>query len=445
VRAVDLQLDVPSGRWHTAVREFRQHLRETLGTQAFYAAGLALQKGLPYFIIPLLLRLYGDRIYASYVLFYSTTLMFSNVLALAMPNSVIVFWHAEQDKQGLASTYFGLLGLTQAGMSALLALPLFIIYRRSFGNDQALLFTLCALVFAALYNLNTFLTGVCRARCYSKSYFNAQLIAALTVIGAVIGLRRWPRVEALILAFMLSLMAQNLGLFGVIREYLGKVIHHFDRRLARRILLYSLPLVPHIGATLFYYWIDKYLVRQFFPAPQFSEFVITFQYASMQVFFSQVFALHTFPLVCRLVADGEDAKMRSVVRTYNILLVGLGAAWMAALLLLEWIGAPLRLNTAGVLLLGIAFMLWNIASNYVNVLWARFRTAAVTVVSIAAGVILLVVLLVGSGLRNINVCYFAHLACAASATCAFAALDRHYGRIRARASVPPVQTPYMMD
>jgi O-antigen/teichoic acid export membrane protein len=442
-------LVLPVGRlhakWQAAVAELCRHLHKTLSTQAFYAVGLALQKGLPYLLIPVLVRFYGDHTYAAYVLFYSTTLMFANVLALAMPNSVIVFWHAEPDKQGLAQTYLGLLTLTQAGMSALLTLPLFAVYRRSFGTKQALLFTLCALVFAVFYNVNTFLTGVCRACSYSKSYFNAQVIAALVLAGALAGLRRWPGIEALILAFMLSLAAQNLYLLAAIREYLGKLRRHIDRQLAKRILLYSLALVPHIGVTLFYYWIDKYLVRQFFPARQFSEFVITFQYAFMQSFFAQVLALHAFPLICRLIADEEDAAMRSIVRTYNILFVVLGAGWVGTLLLLQYLGCELRVDTLGMVLLGAGFMVWNIASNYMNVLWARLRAVAVAVISMSAGLLLLIVLEVGCRLQNIGLCYMAHLVCALAATSALVTLSRHCRVVAGRSSAQPMQVSSMTD
>ena len=415
-----------SWSWANLLDDVRAHLRESLGVQSYFAAGLALQKGLPYLLIPLLIRLYGDHTYASYVLFYASTLMFANLLAMAVPNSIITFWYAEKDKASLSWTYIFLLLTAQAALALVLSVGVFYVYGRSFGRPQAAALALVGLVFAFLYNFNTFLTGVCRARDYSKSYFRGQVIAGITLVAGVVLLRHWPRLEVLISMFMLSLLCQNLYLLDSLREYLQHSAPCFDVRLAKRVLAYSLPLIPHLEATVFYYWVDKFLVRQYFSDVQFSQFTISFQYAFAQSFFAQVFAMHTFPLICRLVAQRDESRLRFVIRSYNLLLAALGALWIAGILLLQWFGLRLRISPIGFLVLGCSFLIWNIAGNYINVLWARFRTPSVTAVMIGAGTVLLGTFLGGCWLRSLLLCYVSHLTCATAALAGFLLLERTY-------------------
>jgi len=400
------------------------HLCESLGAQSYYAVGLALQKGLPYLLIPLLIRLYGEQNYASYVLFYSSSLMYGNFISAAIPNSIIAFWYTESDKVSLSWTYMVLLLTCQIALALVSGGGVFWLFGRSFGGEQAALLTILGLAFALLYNFNTFLTGVCRARNDSKRYCFAQIVAGFVLVSGLLLVQRRSSLTTLIAMFMLSLACQNLCLLDGIRRYLRKSGIRFDSFLARRVLLYSLPLIPHVGATLFYFWIDKYLVRLNFSAAQFSQFTISLQYAFAQTFFGQVFAMHTFPLICKLVAERNESKLRSVIRAYNSVLVILGVAWIAGILLVQHVGFQLRVNASGFVVLGCAILVWNLASNYINVLWARYKTKAVAAIIITTGGVLIAILWAGCVAHNLMLCYWSHLIWAAAALFALGALER---------------------
>lgn len=410
----------PSG----LLRDTLTQIRQSMGVQSYYALGLALQKGLPYLLIPVLIRLYSDQTYASYVLFYSSTLMFANLIALAIPNSIIAFWYSEKDKASLSWTYILLLLSCQIVLALVLGAGAFYVFGKSFSWNQAALLTFLSFAFALLYNFNTFLTGICRARNYSKGYFLAQIIAGVVLVLGLIFLRRWPSPIALISMFMLSLACQNLYLAGSLRGYLSIEKIYFDFRLAKRVLAYSLPLIPYVGAILFYFWIDKYLVRLYFSAAQFGQFTISLQYAFAQTFFAQVFAMHTFPLTCQLVADRDHLKLRLMIRSYNFLLVGLGVACMVGIPLVQRMGLPLRVDVRGFILLSGAILLWNVSGNYANVLLARYKTLSVATVIMATGIILLITLVIGCWLHNLMLCYLSHLLWAAVVLIALLYLER---------------------
>ncbi len=413
--------------WINFLDEVSIHLRESLGTQSYYAVGLALQKGLPYLLIPLLIQIYGEQNYASYVLFYSSSLMFANFIGVAIPNTIIRFWYIESDKVSLSWTYFILLWSFQIALALVSGTGMFYLFVKSFGSEQAALLTVLGLAFAFLYNFNTFLTGVCRARSYSKRYLYAQVIASVALVSSMLLLRHMSGLTTLIVMFMLSLLWQNLYLLNAVREFLRASAIRFDSLLAKRVLIYSLPLIPHVGATLFYFWIDKYLVRLNFSSEQFSQFTISLQYAFAQVFFGQVFAMHTFPLICRLVAERNESKLRSVIRSYNSLLVVLGVVWIAGILLVQRLGFQLQVNLAGFVVLGCAILVWNLAGNYINVLWARDKTKAVAVIMMSTGGILIGILWAGCLVHNLKLCYWSHLIWAAAALLALGTLERSQG------------------
>jgi len=384
-------------------------LRKSFRPQLQFGVGLALQKGLPYVLIPFFLASFGEHTYSSYVLFSATTLMFTNLVALAIPNAIIPFWHSESDKPVLSWTVLQMLVVSQIGLSLIAAVGLFHIYRQSFGRNAAVSLVLLGLVLAMLANFNVFLTGVCRARQRSGSFLRAQLFAGVLFVITTVLLGKQQKLEVLIALFLLFLFCQNAYLLGSLAPYLRETRRLFDRAMAKRVLEYSLPLLPHLMATAFYFWVDKYLVERHFAASQFSQFVVSFQYAYAQAFVSQAFAMYTFPLFCQLVVEKQDAKLRSVVHTYNLIYAGLGILWVAGLLILQSLGVPLKINRTGFLILGAAFVLWNVASNYTNVLWARFRTSAVTLVMIAAGGILLAMLGLGCWMHLFVLCYLSHL------------------------------------
>jgi O-antigen/teichoic acid export membrane protein len=410
------------------VRQCWVHICETAGNQSYYAAGLVLQKGLPYLLIPLLVRLYGAHTYSSYVLFYTSTLMFANLLTLSVPNAIITFWYNEEDKSRLSWTFVLILGVSQFVLGLLLAFPAYLMYGQSFGSKEAILLTVAGFCFATVFNFNTFLTGVCRARNLSKAYFAAQIVASVTLISGVFLLSRWPHFEVLIILFLISLFSQDVYLLKSVWGYLISVKPSFDVRIARSVLAYSLPMLPHLEAVLFCYWVDKYLVRQYFSNIEFTRFTISFQYAFAQAFFAQVFAMHTFPLICQLVTEGNEVKLRAVIRAYNMLLTLLGIAWVGGVLLLQGLGVRLGIDPVGFSLLGAAFLIWNVTGNYINTLWARFRTRPVTGIMLSASVVLVATLAVGCAANRLFICYTAHLISAISALAGLVVLE--HSRVR---------------
>lgn len=74
------------------------------------------------------------------------------------------------------------------------------------------------------------------------------------------------------------------------------------------------------------------MVDLYFNPVSFSTFVVTFQFAFAQTMMSWLFALYNFPRICQLVVEDNYPTLRTVVRSYNLLMVMLRIAYSTAIL-----------------------------------------------------------------------------------------------------------------
>jgi O-antigen/teichoic acid export membrane protein len=402
---------VSSGSGRTAFLSFAwATLINSSSVQLYYGAGLGIQKGLPFLLIPILVHFYGDRTYASYVLFYNSVQVFAAVSTLAIPGSVIVFWYREDSKPRLVITYVTLILGSLIIVGSFSSLPLYHIYRSSFPRVLPGQLTVLGFLFMGLYACNMFLVSFCRATNRSRQFFIAQLIAAGVLVIAVLPRSQPASLTMLIGAFMTAWLVQDIYLGWELKRYLAApILRSYNSRLASEVLRFSLPLVIYNVAVLAAFWVDKYMVCIYFDPQQFAQFVLTFQYAFAQAFFGQVLSFYTFPLICRLLTTGDSAQLWRVVHVYDVLLVGIGLVYSAGLLAVHFWIYRLNINIFGFVLLSMAFVTDNVCVNYINVLFASRKTGLTMQIRLMGVAILAGVLALGCLLRRIELCYGSHL------------------------------------
>jgi O-antigen/teichoic acid export membrane protein len=385
-------------------------LKGSLGIQFYYALGMAVQKGVPFLILPLLIYFYGDHTYASYVLFYTTVQILGVFCSLAIPSSTVVFWYRKKNPQQFLVTYLSLLsGVFLLGGAVCIA-PIYLIYKSSLKGPQPIEMALLGLAFVGLYTFNQYFVSLYRATYSSKQFFIAQLVGAMVLLALVVPFHSPAVLSRLILAFLLSLLVQDLYLLYGVRPLLRHATWlDFDAALARSVLSFSLPLVVYNTIALFIYWIDKYMVSLYFDPASFSTFVVTFQFAFAQAIISQLFALYNFPRICELVAQGNHSKLRTVIHTYNILMLALGITYVVAVLVAHRYFHVFHIAVSGFIILSIAFLLSNLSTTYLNVLYAHAKTRNIVLIQAASSVFMLVTLMVGCLSHRIVLCYASHL------------------------------------
>jgi O-antigen/teichoic acid export membrane protein len=401
------------GRYRSLVSQMGSGLSEingSLSIQFYYGLGMAVQKGTPFLILPVLLYFYGDHTYASYVLFYTTVQIFGVLCSLAIPSSTVVFWYRRDDKQQFLVTYFLLLSGALLVAGTLCAVPLYYIYKSSIKSAQPVEMVLLGLAFVGLYNFNQYFVSLYRAMYSSKQFFIAQIVGAAVLLGMVIPRHPSAALSRLILAFLLSLLIQDLYLlYGVIPLLKHGTWRDFDLTLASSVLQFSLPLIIYNSITLLLYWVDKYMVDLYFDPASFSKFVVTFQFAFAQAMISQLFALYNFPRICQLVAEGNYSTLRAVIRTYNLLMLVLGMTYSAAILIAHAYFHIFHISVAGFITLSLAFLLSNLSTTYLNVLYAHARTPRIVLMQAVACGFMLIALTVGCLSHHIALCYASHV------------------------------------
>jgi len=401
------------GRYRSLVSQMGSSLSEikgSLGIQFYYGLGMAVQKGTPFLILPVLLYFYGDHTYASYVLFYTTVQIFGVLCSLAIPSSTVVFWYRRDDKRQFLVTYFLLLSGAFLAAGALCTIPMYYIYKSSLKSTPPLEMVLLGLAFVALYNFNQYFISLYRAMYSSKQFFIAQIIGAAVLLGVAIPLHPLAPLSRLILAFLLSLLIQDLYLlYGVIPLLKTGTWRDFDLTLASSVLQFSLPLIIYNSIVLLIFWIDKYMVALYFDPASFSIFVVTFQFAFAQAMISQLFALYNFPRICQLVSEGNYSSLRTVVRTYNLLILVLGITYSAAILIAHAYFHIFHISVSGFIILSLAFLLSNLSTTYLNVLYAHIKTKRVVAMQAIASSIMLIVLAAGCFWHQIVLCYTSHV------------------------------------
>jgi O-antigen/teichoic acid export membrane protein len=400
------------GRYRTLVSQMGSGLSEikgSLGIQFYYGLGMAVQKGTPFLILPVLLYFYGDHTYASYVLFYTTVQIFGVLCSLAIPSSTVVFWYRRDDKRQFLVTYFLLLSGAFLVAGTLCAIPLYYIYKSSLKSAQPVEIVLLGLVFVGLYNFNQYFVALYRAMYSSKQFFMAQMVGAAVLLSVATPLHPLAPLSRLIMAFILSTLVQDLYLlYGVLPLLAQARWQDFDPGLARNVLSFSMPLVIYNSITLLIYWIDKFMVSMYFDPVSFSKFVVTFQFAFAQAMISQFFALYNFPRICELVAEGNHSALRTVIRTYNLLIVVLGISYAVAILFAHAYFHIFRISVSGFLILSLAFLLSNLSTTYLNVLYAHIKTRKIVAMQTVACVFMVTMLTVGCLWRHIALCYASH-------------------------------------
>jgi len=401
------------GRYRSLVSQMGSGLSEikgSLGIQFYYGLGMAVQKGTPFLILPVLLYFYGDHTYASYVLFYTTVQIFGVLCSLAIPSSTVVFWYRRDDKRQFLVTYFLLLSGAFLAAGAFCALPMYYIYKSSLKSASPLEMVISGLAFVALYNLNQYFIALYRAMYSSKQFFIAQIIGAAVLLGVAVPLHPLAPLSRLILAFLSSLLIQDLYLlYGVIPLLKKGTWRDFDLTLASSVLQFSLPLIIYNSIVLLIFWIDKYMVDLYFDSASFSKFVVTFQFAFAQTMISQLFALYNFPRICQFVAEGNYSNLRTIVRSYNLLMVVLGISYSVAILVAHIYFHLFHISVSGFIILSLAFLLSNLSTTYLNVLYAHAKTPRIVVMQAVACAFMLIVLTAGCLSHRIAFCYASHV------------------------------------
>jgi O-antigen/teichoic acid export membrane protein len=345
----------------------------------YFLLGLAIQKGTPILILPLTIAAIGVKAYADYVLVFSVVQVLGVLGSLGVAQALIPFWFNYPEKGQFVSSLSLLTLCLQALMSIPFAVALAIVIasRMKF----TLVFVPLILIFAIIYNLNAMGLNLVRAQLKQVAFFWSTLFTSAVLTASILIMARAPGTK-LVVYIVLNVLV--LGLQTWFYFYFSRLSLRtlFPRErfllFSREILRFSLPLTAYTMIALAALVADKWIVKGFFTAPVFAQYVLDFQFAFGVTLVSVVIGMYNAQKQCELVQKQAVVALRSnLLGNYGLSLLGSVGAALAAFAYAH-VGRIHLSN--GYWILVLSFALNNCYGVNSNLLAAQKRSGTIAVI-----------------------------------------------------------------
>lgn len=344
----------------------------------YYVFGLAIQKGTPFLVIPLVLWGFGDAAYANYVIIYSITQFAALAISLGTVNALMVFWNNFEDK----GIYIRSLIILIILLSTILSIPLLVglyFYPMFNYEKQSLLSGFIALlivIYSIIYNINVAGLGVIRMIERQKIYFaltfisSAFLVILLTFLGYSGHHYNNNTIELTIIYIVaLALQTYLVFLLSPIKAWKGKILNDY-KVFVVKILNYSIPHMFYVLMTLSVITLDKIIVKMNFEKEIFIQYTLDYQTAYAVNLVSIVISMYALPLFCKLVNGGESELREKILSQFKLSLIG--SFFVAILMYCYAMSTGVNLSI-GYWLLAVAFGFMNMFTINIGVMEAYKR------------------------------------------------------------------------
>ncbi len=367
-----------------------------LWNMRYYATGLAVQKGLPIAILPLLLMVFGRDVFAIYVLYYATVQIYGTLTGLGLPLAVVPLWHSEGDSFSFIARCFRVVvaaALFAGG--AVFAASLFW-GEAVIGDIRAPEATLWLTAFALSYNMNLIGLGVARSEGRDLGFLLSSILGGIFLLGGI-GVAWFldfvgPR--TLFLIQIMSVVASTLALFGRHAASILSARTGLHRRPLFGLLVQTRPLIANALLLLLAMSIDKWAAKAYFSRDVFNTYVIDYQAAISVFFVPTAIAIYAGPKLAAAFAKRDFAAMGHDMRIARILTLFGSLAIAVAMYIYGWL-ANLQL-TSGYWVLIIGFLIEGQYAIGTNRVMAEQRFGLLFT-SVAVGVAIYAALLFVAG------------------------------------------------
>lgn len=365
----------------------------------FYVLGLALQKGLPILVAPLVVAAFGRDVFGEYVLVYTVIQIYGNVSALSVPQTVVPIWFRQADPaKFVALCYAMVLGLSAAFGAVAGAILLFAPPHLALSLPimEACGWIMC---FALFYNLNQLAVGIARSEDRQRHFFWATVVGGVVLVAGILAAHRlgFPGLRGLIIAQLLSVAVSTLVLLGPRIFAVGKIDFATLREQAPPILRFSLPLAGYSLLVLLSMSIDKWMASAWFPRDVFNAYVLEYQFAFAMMFIPTAISLYSGSRVSALVAAGDREGLKiEENRAKGLALLGSSGVAVAMYCYAWATGLPMG---PGYWVLALGFIFEGQYVIRSNRLMAEMRSTRLLMITLGS-VLLYALLLLAAGLGN---------------------------------------------
>jgi O-antigen/teichoic acid export membrane protein len=373
----------------------------------YYVIGLALQKGLPAAILPLLVAVFGRDVFATYVLFYATVQIYGTLTGLGLPLAIVPLWHASKSRTRFVAQCCKLVVVAAGAVGATLLLASMFWPGPIIGNLGAPETIGWLTVFALLYNLNLISLGVARSEGRDLTFLLSSVLGAVILLGglALAWVNGWTGTRTLFCLQIASVAGTALALFGRhVRAYAvgwGETPNLLEGAVAQ-----TRPLVANALLLLLAMSLDKWTAKAFFATDVFQAYVIDYQSAFTVMFVPTAVAINIGPKLSAAYSAGDFDRMDHDVRIARLLTFS-GSLTIAVLMYSYSAIAGLHLTT-GYWVLASAFLIegqYAISSNRVMAerRFVRLFTSTAIGVAIFSSILIAAGLMASSELLYLGV------------------------------------------
>jgi O-antigen/teichoic acid export membrane protein len=295
---------------------------KTLGHTFIYMAGLVLNRGVAFLLIPLFTRVFAPADYVVWDLCNTTLLLLFPMLDFGMSPAVLRFYHEypdERDKMAAFNTsLFFVVGLHAVMVTAgLLAAPW--LSRAVFGAaDQAGLVRIVVLLASATALGKqglSLLRTMERSVAYAGLNVLRGIIGPAVILALVLGLKQG--VSGALWGDLVGLVFLAAATLWVCRSWLRPV---FRLDILRDMLRFALPLVP-VGVSMAVLTIaDRYFLSHLVEREAMAPYSLGFRVGMLMALFTQSLQLSWPPSAMRMAAKPGGGAM-DIVRTGYLLQV----------------------------------------------------------------------------------------------------------------------------
>ncbi len=376
----------------------------------YFMLGLCLQKGMPFLVIPITIKVIGAAAYSQYILLFTLVQVIGVIGSVCLAQSVMPFWYGSNRKESLVGSLLLVMGIAESLLSVPIAIILCLEWQRTHLDAGRAVGVALILIYAVCYNLNALALNLLRLRLKQLPFLLSTAITSAVLITLIYSLRYFPGPKLVLftLANLVALALQSALYFWCAGlEPLNLFPAAQFKTFAADVMRYSWPLTVYTLVALSALTIDKWIARGAFSSGVFSQYVLDFQFSFALSFLSVVIGMYNSQKLCELVHFNKGVELRqNLIDNYLLLLFGSLGTAVAAFCYARFGGISL---SRGFWILSAAFTLANCYGINSSLLSAQKRTRRLAVIGIASTAIFVGMLLLLFVWKAITVLYTAYL------------------------------------
>ncbi|MCU6433901.1 oligosaccharide flippase family protein [Undibacterium sp. Jales W-56] len=351
-----------------------------------YAAAYAIVGATPFLLLPILTRYLTPQQFGEATSFLVLTGLLGNFAGLSAHGFVAARFFKSKP------TEFGKLVFSSIATLAGMHVIIFVLLAISFPLLAKFLglsigFGLLAVIAALFLNLNLLFLTISQFSGNPWHYFGARLLQSMIELSVCIGLIFWvsANAESRIWSYTVAIAASAAwGFYHCIRR--GHIGNQIEGNAIRSLLVFGLPMLPHVAAGMAISYVDRIVVSSLLGAESLGIYMVAMQVGMSILALTEPLNKALAPWLFAQLSNGNvEVKHMVVRRTYQLfailIFVGLMVVIIADLLFDQLIGPHFDMAHNLIPWMVAGFVIQGMYYSVVNYMFYAEKTGTLSVVT----------------------------------------------------------------